>query len=442
MARILMQILCLAMICFGANAEPLSIESALTKAKAHYPLHKNKELLRKAQDLELTRLNMSYIPRVKLSAKATYQSDVTALPFSTQALNQIAGRNIDYKPLNKDQYNANIEIAQPIFDAGNLWANRSATKAKYATQQAEIDSALYAVQSSVINAYFATLLLERQIYQNEIHKKELEKNLSTLQARYANGVANKSDIDKLQIEILRAQNTLTSLDNERKIALGTLKELVGLEDSQDLELITNQAPTQTILGLNADLDNPHLFDLRPEMQVFSAQNAQIKISKNAETARSLPYIDAFFQAGYGNPALNILKSGFNSYYIAGIRLSWDFSNLYSTYQQSELRRVQILQNDTKKEEFLLNARITLKNQVANVQNLAQILNANKQIIALQEELVKSAQVRLKNGVLSLNDFLSEINALNAQKMQHNYDEIALLKQIYEIRQSANVWESK
>ena len=314
-----------------------------------------------------------------------------------------------------------------------MWANRSATKAKYATQQAKLDSALYAVQSSVINAYFATLLLTRQIRQNEIHTNELSKNLSTLRARYANGVANKSDIDKLQIEILRAQNVSASLQNERENALNTLKELVGISD---FEIVTPSDLSQYMEVENAN------FDLRPEMRIFSAKSYEIETSKNTETARFLPYIDAFFQAGYGNPALNILKSGFNGYYIAGIRLNWDFSNLYSLREQSELRRMQILQNDTKKEEFLLNAKIALKSQIANVRNLEQTIQSNAKIIALQESLTKSAQSRLKNGILSLNDFLTEINTLNTLKLQSNYDEISLLKQIYEIRQSLNDWQFK
>lgn len=429
------QILIFALIALHLNAEPLTLESALIKAREHYPLHKNKDLLQKAQDLELVKLNMSYIPRLKLGAKATYQSDVTTLPFSSQTLNNLAGGNLNYKPLSKDQYNANIEISQPLFDAGNLWANRSLTKAKYSTQQAELESALYAVQTSVINAYFAALLLERQINQSEIHAKELGKNLATLQARYANGVANKSDIDKLKIEILQTQNTLANLTNEREIALNTLKELVGLE--QDIELVTPRQSLDYLQSLEVESAS---FESRPEMRVFTLKTNEITMSKNAETTRFLPYIDAFFQAGYGNPALNILKSGFNSYYIAGIRLNWDFGNLYSLHQQSELRRMQILQNDAKKEEFLLNMRISLKSQIKRANNLEDKISKDAQIIALQENLTKSAQAKLQNGVLSVNDFLSEINALNTLKLQNNYDEIELLKQIYEIYQSLNQWQ--
>lgn len=432
----------LSLFAISANAEVLTLQSAINKARAHYPLHKNKDLLQKAQDLELAKLNISYAPRIKLSAKATYQSDVTALPFSSQSLKGLFGATFNYKPLNKNQYNAQLEISQPIFDAGNLWANRATTKAKYSTQQAELDSALYAVQSSVINAYFAALLLSRQIEQSEIHAQDLANNLSTLKARYTSGVADKSDIDKLNMEILQTQSAILELENEREIALNTLKELVNMDK---IKLVTPQDSLDFLMLKNADFSDfadSVDFSLRPEMRVFALQNESIITSKNTETAKSLPYIDAFFQAGYGNPALNILKSGFQAYYIAGIRLNWDISNAYSTQQQSELRRVQMLQNDARKEEFLLNARIALKSQIERAQNLEIKISKNTQIIALQENITNSARARLQNGVLILNDFLSEINALNMLKLQNNYDEIELLRQIYEIRQNLNQWQKE
>ena len=418
----------------------ITLENAITRARAHYPLHKNKELLARAQSLELTRLNMNYIPQIRLSAKATYQSDVTKLPFNSTTLSQMTGVSIDYKPLNKDQYNANIEISQPLLDSGSVWANKSAVSASYASHQAELDSALYGVQNLVINAYFSALLLDKQIKQSTIHINELETNLKTLNARYQNGVANKSDIDKIRVQILQAQKANQSLQNERDIALQTLKELVGASENKNIELVApdfNEA-MQYLSAVERDLASIN-FSYRPEMQVFALKADEIALQKRQEIARSLPYIDAFLQVGYANPALNILKSDFDEYYIAGIRLNWNFSNLYSTHQQNELRRVQALQIHSQKEEFLLNAKIALKQHIKKAKSLQNSLKQDTQIISAQEELTKSAAVRLKNGILSTNDFLSEINELNALKLQHNYDEIEFLLEIVRIRQTLNDW---
>lgn len=422
----------------GNSNAPITLENAITKARAHYPLHKNKELLLRAQSLELTRLNMNYIPQIRLSAKATYQSAVTKLPFDSAVLSKMTGTSVDYKPLNKDQYNANIEISQPLLDSGNVWASKSTTSARYASRQAELDATLYGVQNLVINAYFSALLLDKQVKQSFIHISELEKNLKTLNARYLNGVANKSDIDKIRVQILQAQKSNENLQNERAIALDTLKELIG--ESEDFSLIAPnlEEAKQYLNAVERDLARVN-FASRPEMQVFALKADEITLQKRSEIARSLPYIDAFIQVGYANPALNIFKSDFEEYYLAGIRLNWNFSNLYSTRQQNELRRVQKLEIHSQKEEFLFNAKIALKQHIKKAKNLLNSLTQDEQIIASQEELTKSAAARLKNGVLSTNDFLSEINELNALKLQHNYDETEFLLEIVQIRQTLNDW---
>lgn len=421
----------------NSNAQ-ITLENAIAKAKAHYPLHKNKELLARAQSLELTRLNMNYIPQIRLSAKATYQSDVTKLPFSSAALSQMAGASIDYKPLNKDQYNANIEISQPLLDSGSVWANKSTVSARYASRSAELDSALYGIQNLVINSYFSALLLDKQIKQSSIHISELEKNLKTLNARYQNGVANKSDIDKIRVQILQAQKSSQSLQNERDIALQTLQELIGASENLQLVAPNLDEARQYLSAVERDLAGAN-FTHRPEMQVFALKTDEIALQKRQEIARSLPYIDAFLQVGYANPALNILHSGFDEYYIAGIRLNWNLSNLYSTRQQNELRRVQALEIHSQREEFLFNARIALKQHIKKAKSLLRTLAQDEQIISAQEELAKSAAARLKNGVLSTNDFLSEINELNALKLQHNYDETEFLLETMQIRQTLNDW---
>lgn len=417
----------------------ITLENAIIKAKAHYPLHKNKALLARAQSLELTRLNMNYIPQIRLSAKATYQSEVSKLPFSSAALNQMAGTNIDYTPLNKNQYNANIEISQPLLDSGSVWANKGAVSARYASHKAELETTLYGVQNSVINAYFSALLLDKQIKQSFIHINELETNLKTLNARYLNGVANKSDIDKIRVQILQTQKASNSLQNERDIALQTLKELIGVNENIELVAPNFNKMQSYLNAVQRDLAETK-FTKRPEMQVFAFKSDEIALQKRQEIARSLPYIDAFVQLGYANPALNMFKSDFESYYIAGIRLSWNFSNLYSTHQQNELRRVQALQIHSQKEEFLFNAKIALNEHIKKAQNLLSSLAQDRQIIMAQEELAKTAAVRLKNGVLSTNDFLSEINELNSLKLQHNYDEMAFLLEVVQIRQTLNDWE--
>lgn len=104
---------------------------------------------------------LTYIPRIEFSSKASYQSDVTTLPFNNQTLSSIpplANALSDYRPLNQDQYNFNIEISQPIINSLNVWANKAIISKQYAIAKTNIDKELYKVQQSIINTYFLPCL--------------------------------------------------------------------------------------------------------------------------------------------------------------------------------------------------------------------------------------------------------------------------------------------
>lgn len=63
-----------------SSPQSLSLESCITKARAVYPLQKNKRLLDESLKLELTRVHFSFIPHVRFNGRVSYQSDVTTYP--------------------------------------------------------------------------------------------------------------------------------------------------------------------------------------------------------------------------------------------------------------------------------------------------------------------------------------------------------------------------
>ncbi|WP_289181591.1 TolC family protein [Helicobacter japonicus] len=393
-----------------------NIESYMKLARENYPLYKNTQLLDKALALSLTQLNMHFIPHLRFSGKASYQSEVTTLPFT--ALNNFS---FDYKPLNKDQYQFVLELAQPVLDMGHF-AKKDSIKAQYATQKADVSISLYKIGQSVINQFFALALINEQISQNEIHIEELNKNLKNLNVLYRNGAIEKEALSKINIEILNAQKIAQELQSQKEVVINTLSLLTAYQVS----------------------DNPLLPDFEEQKEFLQSvqhyiQDLEIRTQKKLENAKNLPYIDLFVQGGYANPGLNFLKGAFSSYYIAGVRINWDFSNLYSKSQQNELIKNQSLRLNAQKEEFNLNNKITLNKHIKDTNNLLMQMKENDEIVALRESILRTQEVKLRNGMLSINDFITDINNLNLAKLQQNYTKIEFLMQIYNIKQILNVW---
>jgi hypothetical protein len=83
-----------------------------------------------------------------------------------------------------------------------------------------------------------------------------------------------------------------------------------------------------------------------------------------------------------------------------------------------------------KETFLYNTSLTLGQQNADLERLAQLLATDDDIIALRENIKTTAVAQLENGVINTNDYLREVNAEDQARQSKILHEIQLLMAQY------------
>lgn len=427
-------------------APVITVEECIAKAKVNYPLYKNKKLIEETLQLGLTKADMAFIPNLKFSGKASYQSEVTEMPFSFPGY--------DFK-MNKDQYQFNAEISQPIFDAGNLWASKDALRSKSVSDYADLDTKLYNIQASVMNVYFGILLINEQLAQNALYLDELERNYKTVENYNKNGVGQKSDLDIIGVEIITALKNKDDMLSKRESYYDSLAQFIG-ENPQNYTLaVPNNNEKLKELEVSPlfssvdkksyTIDYSSLSELlknRPEIAYYDAKGIEIESTKKTNLVKGLPTLDVFLQGGYSNPGLNFLKSGFSPYYVAGIRLNWNFTGLYTKNKEDEIIVKQKLQLINQKDEFLFNSEMSIKQNIREIRSLGEQLLMDDRIITLRTSIVKASESKLKNGVLSVTDLLTEINKLNTARVDKSYRSIELLVKIYSLKQTLNIWGDK
>lgn len=74
-------------------------------------------LVEKTKEYNLENAAKGYLPQFALSAKASYQSDVTEIPVKLPG--------VDLKGLSKDQYQVMLELQQKIWDGEESVCRRS-----------------------------------------------------------------------------------------------------------------------------------------------------------------------------------------------------------------------------------------------------------------------------------------------------------------------------
>lgn len=404
---------------FALSQNLIVLEDCYKKAKENYPLIKRYELIEKSRDFNLSNAVKGYLPQVSLSAKASYQSEVTKIPVSVPGL--------DIKGLSKDQYSATVDVTQSIWDGGVISAKKEAANASANVDQKQLDVDLYTINDRVNQLYFGILLLDAKIKQNDLLQEELERNYNQISSYIANGVANQSDLDAIKVEQLKAKQNKVQLESSRKSYIDMLGTLIG-ENIKDNAIL--QKPTGNELIIPNQIN-------RPELDLFEARLNNLEVQKKTIKTGYMPKLGLFVTGGYGKPGLNMLESDFSPYYIGGIRLSWNFGSLYT--QKNDRRLIETNQNSIfiQRETFLFNTNLeTIQDQDEITKN-RDLLKYDDEIIYLRNNVKKAAESKVANGILTVTDLLREINSEDMAKQDKIQHEIELLLSIYNLKFTTN-----
>jgi outer membrane protein TolC len=370
----------------------LTLDECYTKSRENYPLILQKEYIAKSKEYNVNNVWNGYFPQITISGQATYQSDVTSLPIT------IPGMSID--KLTKDQYKVYADVTQTIYDGGIMSSQSGLQNALADIDDQKLEVELIKVKERVNQIYFGILLFDAQLLQIDFVKNDLNASLSKLTAALENGIAMKSDVDVLKAELLKTDQKEIELTSSRKAYLDMLGLLINQQLNEKTKLVQ---PVSNKVTSEAEIN-------RPELKLFSSQQNMIESQNDLSISKILPKASMFFQGGYGKPTLNMLVNEFDWFYIAGARLSWSLSNLYSYGNESEINELNKMNIESQKQTFLLNTNISVTQQLQEIEKLNKLINVDKEIIVIRTSVKESAKSKLENGVITSNDFIRELNA--------------------------------
>ena len=386
----------------------LTLEKCYEKSRANFPLIKQKEYITKSKEYSVGNVWKGYFPQVIISGQATYQSDVTSLPIA------LPGIKID--PLSKDQYKAVADVSQTIWDGGMMSAQAGIQRSNADVDDQKIEIEMLKVKDRINQIYFGILLLNEQLVQTELVKKDLAASFDKLNAAFENGTATKPNVDILKAELLKTDQRIIELRASRKSFIDMLGLLINERLDETLKL--EQPEVQNVFESN-EIN-------RPELKLYSSQESLIENQYGLTLAKILPKASLFFQGGYGKPTLNMLKNSFDWYYVAGARLTWSPSNLYTYGNESEIIELNKKSVEAQKETFILNTNISLKQQTGEIEKLRDLIKVDREIISIRTSVKESTKAQLENGVITSSDYIRELNNEDQAKQNLSIHTIQLL----------------
>ena len=416
MKRLTLWIFGLCAACMTAQAQ-LTLEECYRAARENYPLVRQLGLIERTEEFTLSNAAKGYLPQLSFSGKASYQSDVTKIPFSIPGIEP---------GMDNDQYQLVLELNQTIWDGGAIRRRKDEIRAGTDVRKQQVEVSLYALNERVNQLFFGILLLDAQLEQNALLQAQLERNHAQVAACLEQGVASAADLDAVSVEQLNARQTAGELKVRRKAYAEVLGWLTGKERLEEAELAV---PSGELSDLRQNR--------RPELELYASQRGELAAQEKSLTARYMPRLGLFAQGAYGDPGLNMLKGGFEPYYLAGVRLSWSIGDLYTRKNDKSLLAVRRNDLDVQEQTFLFNNRMEVTQYRREVERLDTLMKNDEELIRLRENIRRAAEAKVQNGTLTVTEMLREVTAEDLARQARALHRIQRLQALYDMKYATN-----
>jgi outer membrane protein TolC len=299
-----------------------------------------------------------------------------------------------------DTYDSRVSVEQAIVDP-TISVRQKVERAELAESEAQVRTSLFDLRREVNEAFFNAALLAERRGLLAATIADLEKQLAEAGVRVREGAALPSDTAAIQATLLERRQDDAEVEADRGAALVRLTELVkrpvsGAEPFALPDLTT--ATAQARQGLDS-------LRTRPEYEQFARTRDVLSRQQDAASADQRPRLSAFGSAGYGRPGLNPVSDQFDTYYLAGLKVTWTPWNWGSTGRERDAIAIQ--REIVASEEAAFTSRLTrdIQNDLADIDRLDAALALDDQIVALRERVDAETGIRFREGVVTASEYV-------------------------------------
>ena len=410
------------------QAQSVSLDSCRSWARANYPTVRQYELVQKSEQYSVSNAARAWIPQIRFSAQATWQTDAASFP--EELTGMLAAMGSDIKGMRQDQYKIALDLQQNIWDGGKSTADKKIAQAQAQADRLSADIDLYALESRIDNLYFGILLLDGQTEQMENRIALLRENMRRCQVMADNSVLLQSDVDAVEVEVLTAGQKLEQMRYSRE----AYREMLSLLTGKDLRQAELTMPAEQEVSLNTESH-------RPELQLFAARSSILQAQERSVKSASMPQFALFAQGWYGYPGLNMFENMKNANWslnaIVGVRMIWNIGAYYTQSNRLNQLRIGQQQVQVQRDVFAFNNTMQRTQENSEIIRLRRALQDDDRIIELRRSVREAAETKHENGTIGTTELLQAITDESTAQSAQTLHQIELLKKTYELKHTIN-----
>jgi outer membrane protein TolC len=270
----------------GADTVQLSVADAVTRA-----LRESDEVRLAAAQVDVTDAQVIQARGAALPS-LTLRGSYTQVTENARAtiVGQIFGQNYNYS--------SSINITQPLFQGGRLWAATRAAGDLRSASRSTLAETRSRLSLDAQRAYLGALLARELVEIQEANAALAEARLTQVEQLERAGRASRYDLLKARVERANLEPGLLQARSDGELADIALRQLLNLPPNAPIVLtaaIDTAALRSMARGIAADSTLPLTRPaLRAAQSTLDARREAVRIAR----AEFMPTINAFFNTGY------------------------------------------------------------------------------------------------------------------------------------------------
>jgi len=355
----------------------------------------------------------NWLPVVNVDGQTQYQSDVAHVPFTTPT-----GRPIFSPP--KGTFDTGVRVDQRLFDP-TVSVQRQLERAQLAEQQARVRAVLFPLRQQVNEAFFSALALQARAAALDAAITDLEGRLRETAARVVEGAALAADAAAIEAALLERRQDALELQAGRRVALAHLADLTGVSIGEGDTLAVPRVDATVTRARQESAD----VRARPEFAMYARTRERLMGQQALAAAQERPRVTTFGRVGVGRPGLNFASDAVEGYGLGGVRVQWNAWNWGVPARERAALNEQARIVAADEAALARTLRQAVRPDEAALDRLRDTVALDDRIIALREQVSQSTDVRFREGVVTVSDYLARVADLQRARMAKTDHEVQL-----------------
>ena len=423
------------------NLRDLTLEEAVRIALANnYSLKSARQNL-KAAKFGVVKAVTEFFPRVNFSTQLMRFDDWTLSQMNFQEQLPPEFR-VGFIPTPKNSYTSNLNITQPIYNGGKLWANLGSARAFHRTGYHLLEETTQDVVLRTKAAYFNLLRVEELLKLRQDFLTSAENNLKSVEAKLEVGLRSRSDVLRWEVQVASEEGGLVRAENLVKMAQKNLGNVLGLDVPYEItvtalaedklkkaERLLESLPEENLAGL---IEEWYRVAVRnnPAVGMMSSQVDMQKSLVRMAWGDFQPSFNFWYEYGWQRDDDVHLNGQTN--WTAAVIMSIPLYTSFYNFSNLGQARANLNKARAEKEDLLLNLELGLTDAVLNAKAaFSTIAIAHKAVLSAEENL-RITEDKFDLGLASNIDLLDAqvvYNAARVEKTSALYDYLIALSQI-------------